>query len=980
MSLLRKYLQITKENIEKYGEKTIVYMQVGAFFEVYGLKKKGGEIYGSEIMEFSRIADLKAVPKKQCVGRNGVWMAGFHLHLIDKYVKKLNNEGYTIVVYRQDVNAPKSPRSLQGIYSPGTNFDIEQHKLTNNVMCIKLQLNKQTLINKNPHIICGISTINIITGKSYMFEYTKKFFHYPTTYDEIERFSCIYQPHELIIIYSGFNKEEIEDIIQYTKIQTKNIHFIYQEDKNNTLSKTAKICEEQTYQYSILNKFFNPPDIDFFYQNLRFAEFPYASQSFCFLLDFIYNHQPNLVRKISEPKIENIYNYLNLANHSLKQLNIINTNQNSGNFSSVLTFMNKCKTSMGRRKFKELLLKPSLDIVYLNQQYEITSYVKENYEKYEFLRQEFVGFRDIERLYRKIILNKVCPAELTQFYDNMKTICNIEKKLKNSDKINNYIKSYIPANLTTICNKLMKFIKEKIEIKKSETINKLEFDINIFKRGVFDDLDKIEEKYIDLFDQMQCIQHFLGLQIQCHEKKKTKLVKIHQTEKSGYNLDITKRRALLLKPKCKNIMEIKYISSYNKETKTYKLALEDLKFTNRSGNNMRIDSVQLTSIYNGLIIYKNKLCGELEFRYKNFIDSLSIFQNEMEKMVKYISLLDILITKAHISKKYNYCCPKIDDNEDKSFFKAKNLRHCLIEQLHQNEIYVPNDISLGTTLDGVLLYGTNAVGKSSLIRAIGIAIVLAQAGMHVPCSEFIYKPYKDIYTRILGNDDIFKGLSTFAVEMSELRTILNSSTKNSLVLGDELCSGTETDSAIGIFISGLTKLHDRECSFIFATHLHQITKMKRIKKLKKIKMKHMEVRYDVEKDLLIYNRKLKDGPGNSLYGLEVCKSLSMPKDFLELAYNIRNENNKVKKCRYNAKKIRGKCEICSGEGKDIHHMQFQQDANDDNFIEHVHKNHPANLMNICKECHDNITKKGIKYRRTKTSRGFQFVEIVESLR
>ena len=59
-------------------------------------------------------------------------------------------------------------------------------------------------------------------------------------------------------------------------------------------------------------------------------------------------------------------------------------------------------------------------------------------------------------------------------------------------------------------------------------------------------------------------------------------------------------------------------------------------------------------------------------------------------------------------------------------------------------------------------------------------------------------------------------------------------------------------------------------------------------------------------------------------------------------------------------------------------MQFQQAANEDNFIKHVHKNHPANLMNICKECHENITKKGIKYRKTKTSRGFQFVEIMEN--
>ena len=73
------------------------------------------------------------------------------------------------------------------------------------------------------------------------------------------------------------------------------------------------------------------------------------------------------------------------------------------------------------------------------------------------------------------------------------------------------------------------------------------------------------------------------------------------------------------------------------------------------------------------------------------------------------------------------------------------MRHCLIEQMHQSELYVPNDISLGKSLDGVLLYGTNAVGKSSLIRAIGIAIVLAQAGMHVPCSEFIYKPYNKLF-------------------------------------------------------------------------------------------------------------------------------------------------------------------------------------------------------------------------------------------
>ena len=73
---------------------------------------------------------------------------------------------------------------------------------------------------------------------------------------------------------------------------------------------------------------------------------------------------------------------------------------------------------------------------------------------------------------------------------------------------------------------------------------------------------------------------------------------------------------------------------------------------------------------------------------------------------------------------------------------------------------------------------------------------MAQAGLFVPCEKFEYYPYKNIFSRILGNDNLFKGLSTFAVEMSELRHILRYTDENSLILGDELCSGTEIESAI----------------------------------------------------------------------------------------------------------------------------------------------------------------------------------------
>ena len=317
------------------------------------------------------------------------------------------------------------------------------------------------------------------------------------------------------------------------------------------------------------------------------------------------------------------------------------------------------------------------------------------------------------------------------------------------------------------------------------------------------------------------------------------------------------------------------------------------------------------------------------------------------------------------------------------------MRHCLIEQFQTNELYVTNDIVLGDgNTDGILLYGTNAVGKTSFIKALGVAIIMAQSGLYVPCSEFNYMPYKYLFTRIIGNDNIFKGLSTFAVEMSELRTILRLSDNNSLILGDELCSGTETLSAISIFVAGIQQLHRCKSSFIFATHLHEIVDYSEISDLTSVKLKHMEVIYDKERDMLVYDRKLKDGPGNSMYGLEVCKSLDLPRHFLDAAYEIRMKYNPVarsilslKTSHYNAKKIMGMCEKCNKKmGTEVHHLQHKSDANNQGIIVNCdgifYKHNLANLMTLCEKCHNEThqtVKKGEK--RVKTSKGQIFKEL-----
>ena len=356
---------------------------------------------------------------------------------------------------------------------------------------------------------------------------------------------------------------------------------------------------------------------------------------------------------------------------------------------------------------------------------------------------------------------------------------------------------------------------------------------------------------------------------------------------------------------------------------------------------------------------------------------------DINVVVKYAGILDLITTKAYIARKYRYCCPTIVSESDKSFLDATQIRHPLIEHINQDEIYVPNDISLGKGgTNGVLLYGTNAVGKSSLIKSIGMAVIMAQAGLFVPCETFEYHPYKILSTRILGNDNIFKGLSSFGVEISELKTIQKIANKHSLILGDELCSGTENKSAIIIFTGSLDMLSKRQSSFIFATHFHKLATIERIKEISTLKMKHLSVIYDNVNDALIYNRILKDGTGRNMYGLEVCKSMGMPDEFMEILQKIKAEVYpedipllEQKQSRYNALKIKNNCEICKkNTGDEIHHLNPQENADILGNIGYFNKNHKANLINICKKCHRKITKNKIIHRKTKTTRGFTFIE------
>ena len=458
------------------------------------------------------------------------------------------------------------------------------------------------------------------------------------------------------------------------------------------------------------------------------------------------------------------------------------------------------------------------------------------------------------------------------------------------------------------------------------------------------------------------------------------------------------------------MIELNYISKYTNKDEIYLLNISKLDFKPHGGNqsNMTISSPDIAKISSDIQTSKDRLVACVQEVYCELIAKFSQLQeleretsrekSDLDNIIAFVSECDLLQCRAYIANKYNYCRPEIAEISldvtavEKSYVKFEKLRHCLIEQLNTKELYVTNDLELGREINGVLLYGTNAVGKTSLIKAMGIAIIMAQAGLYVPCSKFTYSPYNYIFTRILGNDNIFKGLSTFAVEMSELRTILMQANSNSLILGDELCSGTESTSALSIFATGLENLHAIEASFIFATHFHEIAHYEEISILTKMRMYHMSVIYDKAKKQLIYDRKLKEGPGESMYGLEVCKSLDLPYAFLERAHSLRQKYSSQSTSistntstnillnsgsHFNNKKIRDICEICKKkEGSEVHHLQHQKKANKKGIInQEFNKNHAANLINICETCHEKIHKSNIQHKVVKTSDGYELAEL-----
>jgi len=941
--LTQQYFKLQQLFESKYGKDTVVLMEVGTFFETYEVNNDEEQI--GKAKEIAELLNIQLTRKNKSILENSQanpLMAGVPAVSFEKHINRIIGEQkYTIAIIRQVGVPPNVKRVLEAIISPGTNFDFAVSSDENNITSI-------TIDQVRGNYLIGYSAIDVTTGKCYFNEVFGTSEDPSFALDEVFNYMNMHKTSEVVVTF--LDKEiDQKGVIEYLELSNKTFHI---------LTVRPKI----TYQNELFRNVFEIESLLTPIEHLNMERYSLASESLAILIDFVIGHDSKIIQKLSFPVKLDVSKYIYLGNNALEQLNILDMHHQP----NLIRFINNTSTAMGKRLLKERLTHPIKDEKELNRRYKLSN---DLYDYHAPIEGSLSNIYDIERLTRRIKLNRLHPFELNYLHDSLEAIKEIVKFMEDYK----FVKPPCSSDEITI---FLKTIEETFDLSCSGKFMLKDIDSNMVVRGIDSKIDFLIEENEKLEEKLDIFRTHILKFLKSEDKN---LVSITRLGKEGFYIGLTKNR----------------YSSIKEELLESHLIIDDeLHIFKNFSIKVQTTSVKIT----------NKLTAEISDKYVHNLQKVIeynkiIFREKIEQyekkfatllmdLVAFIAEVDLTVSNIKTAKKYNYIAPTIiKAKEDKSnFLEIIDLRHPIIENTEENGIYVPNDIILGdlnlaskehkenliiknskydnmmdNKMHGVLLYGINSSGKSSLMKSIGICVIMAQAGFFVPATSMRFVVFDEIFTRISGSDNIAKGLSSFAVEMLELKNIFNRATTNSLILGDEISHSTETMSGVSIVASAILKLAELQSIFVFATHLHQLPEIVEIEKLKNIICLHLSVFYNQEEDKLIFNRKLSYGSGSSMYGLEFAKSLHMDKDFLKVANDIRkrltDDYNTVE--RLSQKKTSGynkdlyvtACAICGAKVDDVHHIREQNKADDKGFIGHVNQNHKFNLIPLCKKHH-----------------------------
>jgi len=254
--------------------------------------------------------------------------------------------------------------------------------------------------------------------------------------------------------------------------------------------------------------------------------------------------------------------------------------------------------------------------------------------------------------------------------------------------------------------------------------------------------------------------------------------------------------------------------------------------------------------------------------------------SRLQSVARIIAELDVLASLAEVAQREGYVRPELTDDFSLEITAG---RHPVVERMMPREKFIPNDVVLSEDARMIILTGPNMAGKSTILRQIGLIVLMAQIGSFVPASRARIGVVDRLFTRVGASDNLVRGQSTFMVEMSETSAILHTATKRSLVLLDEIGRGTSTYDGISIAWSVSEHLHDVVvCKTVFATHYHELTQL--ADTLVAVRNYNVQVR-EVGDEVLFLHR-LQPGGADRSYGIEVGRLAGLPSTVIKRAREL----------------------------------------------------------------------------------------------
>ncbi|MBT4153596.1 MAG: DNA mismatch repair protein [Candidatus Magasanikbacteria bacterium] len=961
VSLVEVYLQLQQHYEGVFGENAIIIMEVGSFYEVYGVDN--AEMKIGKPKEIAEVLNIQLTRRNKRDLQNSMknpLLAGFPTATFDRYIGRLTAENrYTIIIVRQKGAPPNVERYIDRVLSPGVNFDYRPGHDEQTMASVLVEMSGN-MYN------AAYSAIDVATGKSYVFEAHSTGEDHTAALDAIFHLLQSRGTGEVVLTCSPDIAPFVTDYLELQNIgslttQEKRLDVAFQ---NTLLGSTYNI---ESYLSAV--------------ETLDLEKTPLASEALALVIDWIIQHERPLAERLHRPMLLRNNAFLYLGNDPLHQLAMLSHDPHE---QTILKLMNHTRTSIGRRLLKDRLLHPITNPEEMTARYDLADAVAPLITEIEIHLREVY---DIERLARRLRLGRLHPFEVNFLFDSLEAAINIITTLESQD---------LPAikQLQDHKETIQTCIKEvKAHFSLSETgqVTNQAISRSLFKQGFDKELDAMlaqkeaEEAKLELIKEKM-----VELLLDATGKDESNFVVIKQMDKDGHYISLTKSRYAQIQ----EALSDTYVSI---DETVY--AFSDFRFKVQVGN-VKITAGIIDDVSGSIVSLQTKIIGRVRELFAQELVSLdTTFGDTIHMVSGLLAAIDVAVSTAKAAQTLRLVRPELTASKNhENYLEIADLRHPLVEAREENGIYITNNVLLGSAeytndntlpmlpeaddVRGLLLYGINASGKSSFMKAIGIAVMLAQAGFFVPATRMRFSPFEELFTRILAKDNVERGLSSFAVEMMELKNIFTRCSPKSLILGDEICRGTETLSAIAIVSAAVKRLSEKGSLFLFTTHLHQLANLDVFSSLPHVVCGHLAVRYDEAQDLLIFDRTLQQGSGSSIYGLEFAQSLHMDETFLKDAMNIRKHladdfdelellTKKVKSA-YNKDLFLSSCSLCHNKAEETHHISPQEIADKHGNIGHFHKNHKANLITLCDDCHDNIHHGKIKVKGyVMTSKGLQ---------